>query len=241
MRVKVKIAYNGSKFYGSQTQKGFRTVEGELNSALEYLNIHNRVVMGSRTDRGVHATGQVFHLDLPQHWSANRLKCPLQRVVSSGISIISIDEVSNDFHARFSAKSRSYRYLLSTSSPNPFQNDFISFIDGKRFDFSKIEETIGIFRGVHNFEYFHKVGSETKSSIREMFETRAYRWKDIYILKFRANGFLRSQIRMIVASLIEVANGTLSKEQLHQQLKREAIYTRKVAPANGLFLASICY
>ena len=223
MRVKIKIAYNGQKFYGSQFQNGLRTVEGELNSIVNILGINNRVVMGGRTDRGVHATGQVLHLDVPQYWNGKRLLTPLRKLVSNDISIISIDEVNSEFHARYSAKSRSYRYIFTTSSPNPFQKDFISFIQTKELDFSKIEEAISIFKGLHNFKNFRKEGSNNKSDIREMFEVKAYKWNKLYLLKFKANGFLRSQIRMMVAGLIKVGTGKMDKNQLYQQLKSDEV------------------
>ncbi len=241
MRVKLTIAYDGTLFFGSQEQSDRKSVAGELNLALRKINIHNKVIMSSRTDRGVHATGQTLHLDLPDNWRAEKLLYPLKRALPNGISLLKVDSVSNDFHSRFHAKDRTYRYVISTANPNPFQERFITFIDGGKFEFSKIERGIELFIGRHNFKNFRKVGSNNRSDVREIFEAKAYKWRGVYILKFRANSFLRSQIRMIVGTLIAVANNQLTIDEVREQLTGERIYTTRLAPPNGLYLAKVSY
>ena len=241
MKVKIVFSYNGSKFFGSQIQPNVRSVEGELNRVLEILQIPNRVVMSSRTDRGVHALRQVCHLELPNSWNGKKLFTPLSKLVSDDISILSIDEVDSGFHARYSAESRSYRYILSTSSPNPFLKEYISYIEIENFDFSKVQQAISIFKGTHNFQNFRKSGSDTKSDIRTIFEARAYQWRGLYIFKFRANGFLRSQIRLMAGALIDLAIGKVSIQQLQEQLEGKKVYSRYLTPPNGLYLVNVQY
>ena len=241
MRFKVTISYDGTQFYGSQKQINQKTVVGELISALKRLNISETPIMSGRTDRGVHATGQVFHIDIPKYWKVDNFFYAFKRVIPKTISIKYIDEVDNSFHSRFSAKRRIYRYIFSTSSTNPFEEKFISFIDKKSFDFSKIENNISIFQGLYNFQNFRKLGSNNSSDVREIFKTQAYQFKKYYILKFEANSFLRSQVRLMVGSLLSLGYGNLELSDIQNLLKMDNLSLPKIAPPNGLYLTKIIY
>jgi tRNA pseudouridine38-40 synthase len=241
LRIKVKIAYNGRDFYGSQEQNSKKTVAGELNNSLKRLNIFEKVVLSGRTDRNVHATGQVFHVDIPDFWNLEKFKVVFERPLSNSISIISIDEVSKDFHARFSAKKRVYRYIFSFQKRDPFRDGFLTFLENKPFDFTKVKRAIKLFQGTHNFENFRKSGSKTHTDFRTIYETKAYKVGGIYVFKFVGNSFLRSQIRMISQFLIEIGFGKFSENELLKQLNSEKIFSTDLAPANGLYLTKVIY
>jgi len=241
LKIKVKVAYDGTQFYGSQEQTDKKTVVGELHSVLKQLNIFEQIVMSGRTDRGVHATGQIFHLDIPQYWNIPNLLYALKRSLPKTISIQNISEVSQDFHARFSAKRRVYRYIFSTSSRNPFEEQFVTFIENGDFDFAKIKDNINLFQGEHNFQNFRKLGSDNLSDIREIFKIKAYQFGKYYILKFEANSFLRSQVRLMVGSLLSLGYGKISKFDIENLLFGEKKSLPKIAPPNGLYLAKIIY
>jgi len=236
MRVALKIAYNGTHFFGSQIQKETnKTILGELESVLEKLGMAQRVVASGRTDRGVHATGQICHIELPEFWSdVKKLQRVLNEMLPSSIYIRHIKRVSDDFHARYSAKRRVYRYIIKKAPRNPFEVDFITFVT--EFDEKVIQKKMALFVGEHDFEYFMKRGSDTKSPIREIYKAFCYEYKDYHILYFEANGFLRSQIRMMVGSLLH-----LSKEQIQEKLMKKEEHKVKPAPPNGLYLARIVY
>jgi len=236
MRVALTIAYDGSSYLGSQIQKETtNTIFGELENVLSKINIDFRVVASGRTDKGVHATGQVCHIDIPQYWNdLVKFKRVLNSMLPNSIKIKHIKKVDDEFHARYSAKKRVYRYVIKQDSSNPFENQFITFID--KVDFKTLQNNIKLFIGEHNFINFMKTGSDTKSSVRFIYKAFAYTYKDSIILNFEANGFLRSQIRLMVGSLLQ-----LNKKEIKEQLACTNIHKIKPAPSNGLYLAKIKY
>lgn len=241
MRVKITLQYNGAPYLGLQSQtKTENTVIGTLQRALLRLNINEKIVASGRTDKGVHATGQVLHCDLPQHWhNLQKLKRSLNHQLPDSIHIRRIEEAADDFHARYSAKRRVYRYILSAREPNPFEADFITFVDS--VDFSALVRAIGSYVGTYDFKYFKKSGSDTENDIRTVYRAIAYRRNKNIVLTFEANGYLRSQIRMMVGFLLLVSQGKRNVGDLKAQLLCEADFKVKPAPCNGLYLAKVKY
>jgi len=240
MYVKAVIAYDGSHYYGFQKQTSTsQTIVGVLEKALHDLHIETTIVGSGRTDAGVHATGQVIHFEIPPFWSdLKRLKRYLNLKLEH-IYIKHISCVSQAFHARFSAKRRVYRYIFKTTEPSIFEKCYISHYDS--FDPTLLKEALRLFEGEHDFKYFHKTGSVTHTTIRTIYKT-TYRQRGAYhYLYFTANGFLRSQIRMMVEGVMHVAQGKLSKKQLQEQLLTEKKYLTKPAKPEGLYLARILY
>jgi len=237
MRVKLTIAYNGTHFLGSQTQtQTNNTVLGQLQKALKQLGISQKVVASGRTDKAVHASGQVCHVDVPDFWDdSTKLKRVLNEMLPTTISVKRSEFVDDTFHARYSAKKRRYRYIIKEASSNPFEADFVTFV--KKVDFETIAHNIKLFQGVHDFGSFMKTGSDTGSSVREIYKAFAYKYKGYIIVNFQANGFLRSQIRLMVGALL-----ALNATEIECKLANK--YTNKKtkpAPANGLYLAKINY
>jgi len=236
MRCSLTIAYNGTNFLGSQTQKSSpNTILGNLERVLVKLGIESKVVASGRTDKGVHATGQVCHIDLPPFWNdINKLKRVLNEMLPSSIEVKSVKEVNAEFHARYSAKKRVYRYIIKNSKSNPFEENFITFSDS--FDFNEVQKNIKLFIGKHDFTHFMKTGSDIKDANRIIYRAFAYKYKDYIVLNFEANGFLRSQIRLMVGALL-----TLDNKAIKEQLACKKKYKVKPAKSNGLYLAKIKY
>lgn len=236
MRCTVIISYNGTHFLGSQTQtQTSNTVLGNLQRVLTQLGINSKVIASGRTDKGVHATGQVCHFDLPLFWeNLIKLKTALNKMLPTSIRVNVIKKVTDNFHARYDAKKRVYRYLIKNKTSNPFESDFITFTPIKNFN--DIQDKIQLFQGEHDFKQFMKTGSDVKSTLRTIYKAFAYQHKDLIILHFEANGFLRSQIRLMVGALLSLEASEIS-EQL-SLLKKHKI---KPAPSNGLYLARIKY
>lgn len=236
MRVFITIAYDGTQYLGSQIQKETtNTILGEVNRVLSKLGIESKIVASGRTDRGVHATGQVFHVDLPSFWKdLGKLKSSLNKMLPSSIQVKKIDKVDALLHARYSAKKRVYRYILKESKVDPFQNNYITFLN--KIDFELIKKNIRAFSGKHDFKFFMKTGSDTTSSKRIIYKAFAYKHKGYIILNFKANGFLRSQIRLMVGALLN-----LEINQIKEKLDCKVNHKVKPAPANGLYLAKIKY
>ncbi len=155
-------------------------------------------------------------------------------MLPSSIKVLSVKEVDDEFHARYSAKKRTYRYIIQESKSNPFQSNFITFLDS--VDFNAIQKNIRLFIGEHDFVYFMKTGSDVKGTRRIIYKAYAYKYQGNIILNFEGNGYLRSQIRMMVGALL-----TLDKTQIIEKLECEVNHKIKPAPSNGLYLAKIKY
>jgi len=238
--IKLTISYDGSLFFGSQIQPNQITVQSKLAEVLEKLNINSTLDFSGRTDRDVHAFRQVVSLKIPKHWfDLKRLKDTLNSMLPNSIFVRYITFVDDSFHARFSAKKREYRYLIATKPTTVFNDKFLSYY--KDIDQDKINDAIDILKGIHDFEYFSKTGSEPKSTIREIYDIKLYRFKDIYVLKFCANSYLRSQIRVMVDFIMKISSGKLTVEDLKKQLNREKKISWTLAPPNGLYLSKIIY
>ena len=241
MRVKVTLSYDGSKFLGFQIQKETKnTISQKLKDSFNSLNITSNFVASGRTDKGVHATNQVLHIDLPKFWKdLEKLKHSLNNMLLPHIYIKKIEKTQDNFHARYDAKKRVYRYIVSTSKPSVFLTPYIVFVKGLNYDLTK--EAIKLFEGEHDFEYFKKNGSDTKNYIREIYKADIYRYKEFYIFHFEANGYLRSQIRMMISFLFQISEGKLSKNELKLQLQKKGVFSNSLSPAEGLYLTKIKY
>ena len=240
MKIKLTISYDGSEFYGSAIQPDKITVHSKLLEALKIINIDTKIDMSGRTDKDVHAFRQVVSCDIPSHWDdLKKLKKVLNKLLPNSIFIRDIKNADDDFHARFSAKKREYRYLFTNKSLTPFNSKYISYY--KDIDEKKINEAIKFLIGRHDFEYFSKTGSEPASTIREIYKIRLYRYNDIYVLNFQANSYLRSQIRMMVDFIMKISNGKLTKEDLVKQLNKEKLISWTLAEPYGLYLSKIIY
>ncbi len=240
MNIKISLMYDGTKFYGSQKQPNKNTIEDNLLNAFRNINIDTKLIFSGRTDRDVHATAQIVNCFIPDYWTdLYKLKTVLNRKLSKSIQIRYIKEVSDSFHARYSAKKRTYRYFITTTPTNPFNDAYITYHPSINTEL--IQNAINKFIGIHDFEYFSKSDGGNNTSIREMYFTKFYKHNDIYVFTFIAKGFLRSQIRLMVDFLLKISDGKLTTSQLVEQLEKKEKYNFKPAPPNGLYLTKITY
>ncbi len=238
--LKFTISYDGSAFFGSQKQPNQNTVEDELLRVFKTFNIDTKIILSGRTDRDVHATAQVFNAFIPNYFNdLEKFKEILNKRVDKSIKIIKIECVSNEFHSRFSAKKRVYRYLITTKPTNPFNEKYITYIEN--IDEKLIKEAIKEFVGIYDFKYFHKTGSEKEQTKREIYSAKFYKYRDIYIFKFCANSYLRSQMRLMVGFLLAINDKKLKIEDLKKQLNCENQTFKIPIQANGLYLSKIIY
>ncbi len=240
MNAKFIISYDGTQYFGSQKQNNAKTIENSLLNVFKTLNISTKIILSGRTDKNVHALGQVFNCILPKYWhDLIKLQKAMNKCLDSSIRILKIQQVKDEFHARFHAKKRIYRYIISTKPHTAFNANFISYVENINLD--KINEAIGHFIGVHDFFYFHKQGSDKENTIREVFDVKFYKHKDIYIFKFVANSYLRSQIRLMVGFLLKISDDKLSIKDLKAQLIKKKCLFKIPVKANGLYLTKVIY
>jgi len=242
-RVKIKLSFDGSHFYGFQHQKEetcTKTVVGTLEKALRSLNILSKPIGAGRTDSGVHALGQVVHCDIPSFWNnLSRLTYQLNTIVHPSIHIKSIEYVDALFHARFHAKKRLYRYIMYDSEYQPFLGAYALHV--KALDSIKLNTYAKHFEGTHNFGFFKKEGGGATKEERTLYKAGAYRYKQFVVLYFIGDAFLRSQVRLMSGMLLALCEGKLNEEDLIAQRDRihKSFYTP--IPASGLYLSRVYY
>lgn len=237
-KIKITYSYDGSKFLGSQTQPNKKSVEDCLNDALSHLGIFEKVQSSSRTDKNVHALNQVSTTHCLNFWNEENLKKRLNKHSHPFLHIKKIEQVDENFQVRFDATARTYRYILSHDPYNPFMSNYFNFCE--KLDIKKLNLALKIFKGKHDFKAYMKTGSDNKTSIREIYISHAYRYKNFTIIKFKANGFLRSQVRMMVANAIKATRENKIEELKKAFLNKNCI-TKMPAPANGLYLIRVHY
>jgi len=240
VRVKGVIAYDGSCFEGFQRQKRTTcTITTAIENALQSLQIDSQIVGSGRTDAGVHASGQVIHFDLPHYWhDPFKLLHALNRRLDA-IQFKHLTIVPDDFHARFDAKSRTYRYLFKTKKLSVFERNYISHYPS--FDPKLLVEALALFEGEHDFAYFHKTGSDPHTTRRHIYQSNYKSYQDYHAIYFKANGFLRSQVRMMVETAMQCARRQLSLLQLEEQIILKERHTTELASGNGLYLSHVQY
>ncbi|MEA3384464.1 MAG: tRNA pseudouridine(38-40) synthase TruA [Campylobacterota bacterium] len=239
-RVKITLSYDGSDYYGSQIQPDKVTIHSKVLDVFKVLNIDSSLDFSGRTDKGVHAFRQTISCDIPDFWdNIKLLKSRMNKLLPNSIFVRDITKAKEDFHSRFSAKQREYRYLITNKRLNPFNSKYVTYYED--INPKRIKEAIDLFIGIHDFEYFSKKGSEPVSTTREIYDIKFYKYKDIYVLNFKANSYLRSQIRMMVDFIMKISSNKLSNEDLINQLTKQKLISWTLAPANGLYLSKIFY
>ncbi|MGP1484795.1 MAG: tRNA pseudouridine(38-40) synthase TruA [Campylobacter sp.] len=202
MKIKLIYSYDGSKFCGSQTQPNCKGVEDRLKFALSKLGISSNLLTSSRTDKGVHALNQVSSIECAQNFSdLNKIKNLINRHANPFIHVKFIERISKNFHPRYDAKFRSYRYIVNHGEFSPFLADYETFLP--KFDIKKANEILSLFVGKHDFIAFMKLGSDVKSTTRSVKKAFCYQRGNRTVFFFKANGFLRSQIRLMVACVLK--------------------------------------
>jgi len=240
LKIKITLSYDGTNFNGSQIQPDCPTVHSKLLEVLSVINIKTTLDFSGRTDKGVHAFKQVVSCTIPTFWKdLKKLQKVLNKQLPNSLYIRNIQKVNDDFHARFSAKKREYRYLISPKKLSPFNSNYMSYYE--KINREKINDAIKLFVGIHDFEFFSKKGSDPVSTVREIYAINFYEYNGIYILNFKANSYLRSQIRMIVDFIMKVSSGKLSLDDLKNQLEKKELISWTLAPPNGLYLSKIHY
>ena len=184
-------------------------------------------------------------MDVGDFWDLTKLKNELNRHLPASVFVKNVKKVNADFHPRYSAKARAYRYLLFCGIQRIELADLVCFC--AKPDMKVLNEALGLFCGERDFSGFYKSGSNEKSPVRRLFYARARARKtalgEFVIIAFKGNGFLRSQVRLMVANALECAKNPEKLEILKNRLenKSQAVPTKIPAPAAGLYLKKVFY
>ena len=243
MRYKITFSYDGSNFNGYQVQPNLRTVQGELEKAVSYLNkqTYTQVVASGRTDKGVHALSQTAHFDLNINNTLYKIKRGLNSNLPEDIHIIDVEEVSSDFHARFSVKKKEYIYKLNMGEYDPINRNYI-YQYNKELDINSMNKAIKYFEGTHDFTSFVPTEDLKEDPVRTIYKTNIKRNNDILEISFQADGFMKYQVRNMVGLLIAVGEGKKKPSDVEMIIKNKNRSQKfKTAEACGLYLKKVWY
>lgn len=249
---KITVEYDGTAYKGWQVQKSTPdTIQGKLERILcKYSNQPVDIIGSGRTDAGVHAKGQVanFHMNLPKGTTAEDLFYHINKKLPEDIAVISLTEVDDRFHARYSEKGKTYRYRIHVSPvSNPFERRFAYTYLDQELDIEKMRQAAAHLVGRHDFKSFCGNKHMKKSTVRTVTAIEITEVKDAYGLKeididYTGDGFLQNMIRIMTGTLIEVGTGRKQVSDMGAILsaldRDKAGYT---APPQGLCLMEVYY
>lgn len=242
MRYKCICSYDGTNFYGFQTQLNLRTIQEEIEKVLLIINKQPITIYPSgRTDSGVHALGQVFHFDsdiLMENWM---MKNAINSRLPKDIYISLVEQVTDDFHSRFDAKSKEYHYLIDIGEFDPLKRNYRYYCPFKNLDIGRFKDALKIFVGVHDFRSFTKNQALT-NTVREIYSIDLDADESLITIKIVGEGFMRHMVRILVAMALEVGRGKLTLDELKSILaQKNRQLSPKIVPASGLYLYKVNY
>jgi tRNA pseudouridine38-40 synthase len=242
MRLKLTIEYAGTKYSGWQIQKNARTVQGELDRAIrEAAEVGEFELYGAgRTDAGVHALGQVAHLDIHTTVPLPTLRRRINDALPSDIHVLRVDKVRHRFHARHDAVGRSYLYHVSRRR-TAFAKPFVWWVK-EPLEMERMRDAARRFVGFHDFQSFSDDDPVEKSTDVLIDTLDIHEDEDLVLIHVEGSHFLWKMVRRLVGVLVEVGRGGMTPDEAGAMLTSpSAAPARLTAPASGLFLERVFY
>jgi|AntRauTorckE6833_2_1112554.scaffolds.fasta_scaffold00607_34 tRNA pseudouridine38-40 synthase len=241
---KITLAYDGTKYSGWQRQKNTSlTIQQILEEKLTKINkSYVLAISAGRTDAGVHAKEQIVHYELDVDIPEARMPFALNSLLPRDIICKDAKIVDSEFHSRYDAQGKFYRYRLSNNKfPSVFTRNYVYNIRSK-LDFEKIKEAAPLLVGTHDFASFQNSGSDIYDTVRTLKKIEINKVNDEYRFDIKGNGFLYNMVRIVMGTFIEIGQGKMKLESLSEILeskdRRKAGFT---APAKGLTLMKVYY
>lgn len=249
MNFKLLLQYDGTDFHGWQIQEGQRTVQGELTRVLSLLDDRQVVVHGSgRTDAGVHAEGQVANVQLQREISSSKLRSAINGNLAADLRVLFIQSVPDDFHARYSARGKTYSYRIVHGPVMPPFWSRYALLESRALDLERMRASAGLFLGEHDWTAFSAAQADAESRVRNVKRCEIEdRWSargrcHLVEISVSANGFLRYMVRSIVGTLLAAARGEIDEATILRALKEgNRDLVGGTAAAHGLTLKNVQY
>ena len=248
--IRLTIAFDGTEFGGWQRQRHGQTIQGEIEKNLALITAAQVTLHGAgRTDAGVHAEAMTAHFATPATINCQSLVRALNSLLPAAIRIIKAEEVSADFHARYSATGKRYAYTIQTAAiQSPFERLYAVQVV-KPLDFAAMRSCLAILIGTHDFSSFENSGSRDRSrdsvrgAVRTIVEARLSAGEgQKHTFLFSGDGFLRSMVRNIVGTVLEAGKGKISPADFAAILQaKDRNLAGPAAPAHGLVLKEVFY
>ena len=239
MRYLMNFSYDGSKFNGYQKQDNALTVQGNLEDLLSRrFNKEIKIYGSGRTDKGVHAINQYAHFDADTV-EPDKLVSYLNEQMD-GIFVKSIWVVDDEFHARFNAKKKTYKYVINVENYDVFRRNYeLEYC--KPLDLSKMEELIPLLKGEHDFENFTTIQDKKESYVREIFDIKIDFENGRVNIYITGNGFLRYMVRNIVGLLVSYSESKITKEEAIKIINKATDQKPVKVDGCGLYLYDVIY
>lgn len=241
--VKLTISYNGTHFSGWQRQQGKRTVQGVLEYNLTELFRKKIEIDGAgRTDRGVHAYGQVASFSVETTLPKEKFELLINRRMPKDIHIVSTEFVEESFHARYYAKGKRYAYKIQHGvTKDPMFCDTHLHVE-KRLDVSIMREVSKLLIGEKDFRSFMASGSSITNTVREIYDINFIEEGQLLTIEFYGNGFLYNMVRILVGMLLDVETGRLEMKNIEGIIaNKDRSKLKHTAPPEGLYLVKVYY
>jgi tRNA pseudouridine38-40 synthase len=245
MRWKCTVAYDGTDFFGWQSQVGGNTIQDYIEKRLEVIfKMTVRIAGSSRTDSGVHAAGMVFHFDAEWNHPVKHLLRAMRVGLPKGILMLNVKRVSDSFHARFSAIGKRYIYRIYEGWAMPFDSRFTYSLENRKLEVERMRAAARYFVGIHDFTAFaadHGDDSED-DPVRELMKVEVIKRGQSVKIVIEGSGFLYKMARSISGVLIDVGTGRLEPEHVDKILQSKVRTALVItAPALGLTLDKVFY
>ncbi len=241
-RYKCTISYDGHEYMGFQIQEDLKTIELEIKIALKKLLGEDiKIYPSGRTDRGVHAIAQVIHFDFDRLIPADGIKNGVNAFLPKDIYFKKVELVDLNFHARFSCKSKEYRYYINTGEYDPLRANYSTNITNLNLEIMKL--AIKKFEGVHDFKGFASASiDERKDTVKEIFLAEINVIGDYLEFVFIGTGFLKYQIRRMMGLIVEIGRGKESLEMIDLVFeKKDPSISHRSLEGCGLYLYKVNY
>ena len=243
-RYRLTIEYDGRPYRGFQAQATLPSVQGAIEAAVKaFCGQELRIAAAGRTDTGVHATGQVVHVDLERDWPAQTVMNALNaHLTREAVSILACEIAEGDWHARFSANERRYLYrILNRRGPPALDKGKVWHVK-KPLDAGAMHAAAQALVGLHDFTTFRDMHCQAKSPVKTLDVARVWRVGEEVHLSFEARSFLHRQVRSMTGTLVEVGIGRWSADDVREALEaKDRTACGPVAPADGLYLVGVGY
>lgn len=245
MRLLCQVSYKGTNYQGWQKQKDAPTVQETLEKVIsKVLNSEINIYGSGRTDSGVHAQRQYFHFDVEKDVDIDKLRYSLNCLLPKDIFINEIKQVSDDFHARYSAKSKTYTYIIRLDKRNPFNYEFETTYP-MPVDVNLLMTSLKQFEGTHNFQDFTSKEEDEDNYVRTIYSVEVSYIEQVkqFIVSFKGNGFMRYMVRNMVGTALAIASKKEKEDYItyHLSKKENREIVPYKAPAEGLFLVDVNY
>jgi len=242
-KIKGIVEYDGTHFYGSQVQKDKRTVQDEIEKAIKGVTQESlRVRLAGRTDRGVHARGQVFHFETGSILSLLRLCAGFNAHLPRDVVIKKLSQVSKKFHAQYSAKGKVYVYSIHAAHCRAPLKSATHWEVFKSLDFDLMKKTVALFEGTHDFRAFCNKANRKENTVRTIHKARIVKKGENIIFTISGDGFLYRMVRNIMGALVSVGEGKLTSDDVKKIIAGKCrTKAPKAAPAHGLTLEKVHY